>query len=672
MNSAAIRVISRKYLITLIVGLFCATTLWAAQWTVLGPDGGDVRSLSYDPRNPDHIFLGTSTGSIFSSDDGGHSWSRFAHLGSGDDYVLDHIAIDPQNPKHIFVSAWSVENQQAGDLFRSRDGGKNWEAIPAMHGKSIRAMVLSASDSKVLVAGTLEGVFRSLDGGDSWQRISASNAEIKNIESAAIDPKNPDVVYAGTWHLAWKTADGGATWHHINKGMIDDSDVFSIIVDATNSSVVFASACSGIYKSESAGDLFQKLQGIPFSARRTRVLKQDPINPGIVYAGTTEGLWKTTDSGKTWKHVTNSEVVVNDVLVDPRNSNRVLLATDRSGVMASDDGAQTFLASNHGYTHRYVTAILADQSDPNSMLVGVVNDREFGGVFSTNDGGQHWQQKSSGLGGRDVFALKQTSNGALIAGTNRGIFMLDRNASEWRPINTIINEKVSVRTVKKGARKTSLATKTAIRSVLDAKVNEIEITPKRWLAATSAGLFTSTNQGKSWSGGPVAGKTEFVSVQAKGDLVVAATRTNVLFSLDDGVAWQQAGLSSYVTSLSGVAIMPDGQILVASREGAFRSSDSGATWEHMVNGLPDKNISSITYDLTGKRLLATSTATGVVFASQDGGRIWHRGPDSGYPLRRISVVHGRFVAATPFDGVIVQPENAPRSAAADMGDSSNN
>ena len=671
MNSEAFRAITRKYLITLIVVLFCATTLWAGQWTVLGPDGGDVRSLNYDPRNPDHIFLGTSTGSIFSSEDGGHSWSRFAHLGSGDDYVLDHIAIDPQNPKHMFASAWSVDNQQSGDLFRSHDGGKNWEALPAMRGKSIRAMAMSASDSHVIVAGALDGVFRSNDGGNSWERISASNPEIKDIESAAIDPKNPNVVYAGTWHLAWKTADGGASWQHINKGMIDDSDVFSIIVDATNSSVVFASACSGIYKSETAGGMFQKLQGIPFSARRTRVLKQDPINPGTVYAGTTEGLWKTTDAGKTWKHVTNSEVVVNDVLVDPRNSSRVLLATDRSGVMASDDGSQTFTASNHGYTHRYVTSILADESDPNSMLVGVVNDREWGGVFSTRDGGQHWQQKSSGLGGRDVFALKQTHDGALIAGTNRGIFMLDHNSSLWRPINTVVNEKVSSRTVKKGTKKTSVATKTAVRSVLDAKVNEIEITPKRWLAATSAGLFTSTNQGKSWSGGPVAGKTEFVSVQAKGDLVVAATRTNVLFSLDDGVAWQQAGLSSYVTSLSGVAITPDGQILVASREGAFRSSDSGATWEHMVNGLPDKNISSITYDRTGQRLLATSTATGVVFNSQDGGRSWHRGPDSGYPLRHISVVHGRFVAATPFDGVVVQPESGPQSAAADRGNTSN-
>ena len=83
-----------------------------------------------------------------------------------------------------------------------------------------------------------------------------------------------------------------------------------------------------------------------------------------------------------------------------------------------------------------------------------------------------------------------------------------------------------------------------------------------------------------------------------------------------------------------------------------------------MNGLPDKNISSIAYDQGRKRLLATSMATGVVFESKDNGRSWHRGPDSGYPLRRISVVHGRFVAATPFDGVIVQPENEAASASA--------
>jgi len=120
-----------------------------------------------------------------------------------------------------------------------------------------------------------------------------------------------------------------------------------------------------------------------------------------------------------------------------------------------------------------------------------------------------------------------------------------------------------------------------------------------------------------------------------------------------------------------VTLTPEGEILVASREGAFRSSDSGATWEHVVNGIPDKNISSIAYDQGRKRLLATSMATGVVFESKDNGRTWHRGPDSGYPLRRISVVRGRFIGATPFDGVIVQPENEAESASASFGNSSN-
>jgi photosystem II stability/assembly factor-like uncharacterized protein len=661
MISESKHLVTRKSLLFVILALCCASAAWAGQWTALGPDGGDVRSLAYDPQNPDHIFLGTSTGTLFSSTDGGHSWTRFAHLGNGDDYVIDHLAIDPQNTNKMYAAAWSVENQQAGDLFRSKDGGTTWETTPAMHGKSIRAMAISASDSKTLVAGALDGVFRSTDGGKNWQKISSSNQEIHNIESIAVDPKDPNVVYAGTWHLAWKTDDGGANWHHINKGMIEDSDVFSIIVDSTNPSVVFASACSGIYKSQTAGDSFQKIQGIPFSARRTRVLKQDPSNSSIVYAGTTEGLWKTSDAGKTWVRVSNPDVVVNDVMVDPRNSSRVMLATDRAGVLASEDGGHSFVTSNHGYTHRYVTSILADKNDSNTFYVGVVNDRELGGVFVSHDAGQHWLQKSKGLDGRDVFTLKQANNGELVAGTNRGMFILAHNATEWSPINNVINRTTSSRKTAKGK-----AAKTETHSILTARVNEVEVTPTAWMAATSAGFYTSSNQGKSWSGGPVMGKQDFVSVQSNGNLIALATRSSVLVSTDDGKSWQDSSMSSYVSSIHGVMVTPEGQIMFASREGAFRSPNAGGGWEHMQNGLPDKNISSISYDHSNKRLLATSTETGVVFESLDAGHTWTRGPDTGYPLRNINVVHGRFVAATPFDGVVMQPENDDRSASTDV------
>src|SRR3954471_20098156 len=174
-----------------------------AGWVLLGPEGGDARSLAYDPHNPARILLGTSAGELYLSSDGGTQWSRFAHLGPTNDYVLDNVSVDPRDSNTIFVAAWSVESV-GGDLFRSKDGGRTWEALPGMRGKRIRAMSQAASEPNTLVVGALDGVFRSRDAGETWQQISPANhAEIKNIESIAIDPKNPEVVYAGTWHLPW-------------------------------------------------------------------------------------------------------------------------------------------------------------------------------------------------------------------------------------------------------------------------------------------------------------------------------------------------------------------------------------------------------------------------------------------------------------------------------------
>lgn len=657
---------SRKLLITLLVGVVFLPALEAAEWTALGPAGGDVRSLAYDPSNANHILLGTSTGVLFASNDGGHRWTRFARLGDSNDYVLDHIVFDPQNPRKIYVAAWSFANQQAGDVFASHDGGKNWEVLPAMHNQSVRALAISASNPKVLVAGALRGVFRSNDGGAHWQQISPPDHDgIKNIESIAIDAADPDVLYVGTWHLAWKTGDGGAHWQPISKGMIDDSDVFSIMVDEKNSSVVFASACSGIYKSESAGGLFKKIQGIPFSARRTRVLKQDPSNENIVYAGTTEGLWKSIDLGKSWKRVSNPEVVVNDVLIDPGNTQHVLLATDRMGVLATNDGAQSFVASNEGYSHRYISTIQPDLKDAQVIYVGVINDQEFGGVFVSRDGGSHWMQTSAGLHGRDVFSLAQAGNGTLVAGTNRGMFALDANASEWRPSNRIVNETSAAQTVKVNGKSRRVITHRAIRGLLDARVNDVEIASNRWMAATTAGLFTSSDQGKIWSGGPVLGKREFIAVRADREMIVAATRSNLMISTDGGTTWKQAPLTSLVTSIYGMTITPDRNIFIATREGAFHSADVGNTWEHLANGMPAKEVGWITYDKQRKRLLATSNTSGAVFASNDNGRSWHREADSGFAIRALSIVHGRLLAATPSDGVVAEPDKQSQSASAE-------
>jgi len=620
---------------------------WAAHWIALGPDGGDARSLAYDVHNPDHIFLGTSAGTIFQSTDGGRSWAHFAHLGIGDDYVVDHIVIDPQNSQHIYVGAWSLKGHNAGELFCSFDGGKSWKVIPAMHLKSIRAVEVARSDPRVLVVGALDGVFRSTDGGRQWLKISR-HSEIKNVESIAIDPENPNVVYVGTWHLGWKTSDGGASWHRLEEGILDDSDIFSIIVDESHPPTVFASACSGIYKSLDGGHRFERIQDIPFSARRTRVLKQDPNDPAVIYAGTTEGLWVTHDGGTTWKRVTSPEIVVNDIWVEPRNSQRVLLATDRAGILASDRGPMNFTASNSGFTHRYTSSILADQGNPDLLYVGVVNDRESGGVFASKDAGQHWMQQSAGLDGRDVFVLKQAGDGAILAGTNRGILRLDRNGAAWSPLN---------RRVEDHPRDTAANQEIAPSVLASEKVNDIEITPHGWFAATPSGLYTSSDQGESWTRVRALGRPYVVSVGMWRDAIVVATTSKVMVSVDHAQTWRASwGLPSYVNGIQGLTITPDGRIILASRKGAFRSRSLAGRWDRMRLGLPSANVTSVTYDEGRQRLLATIAENTAIFESNDAGHSWHRISDTRYPLRRVGLVHGRLVAATRFDGLILQGE----------------
>ena len=65
--------------------MLSVATLWAGQWTALGPDGGDVRSLSLRPaESRPHLSWDTSTGTLFLSprmgDTIGRAWPTWAAM----------------------------------------------------------------------------------------------------------------------------------------------------------------------------------------------------------------------------------------------------------------------------------------------------------------------------------------------------------------------------------------------------------------------------------------------------------------------------------------------------------------------------------------------------------------------------------------------------------------
>ena len=676
-----------------------------SDWSLIGPDGGNVRSLAYDPADPNHILLGTSAAQLFVSHDGGNTWAPFAHLGDSDDLVIDHVVFDPTNPKVIYGAGWGLYHDDEGGVFRSDDGGATWRELTGAHGKSIRALAMAPSDHNTLVIGALDGVFWSRDAGETWQRMTPENPEVndhystmRNFVSVAIDPQSPEIVYAGTRHLAWKTSNGGQSWHSIHDGMLDDSDVFSIIVDPKTPSRVYASACSGIYKSDNGADLFHRVQGMPHSAIRTRVLKQDPARPSIVYAGTTGGLWKTMDGGAKWTLVSSADVVVNDVLIDPRNPDRVLLATDRGGVLASNNGFAKYQPSNSGFSHRMVGAVIPDNKTPNRLYVGIVNDKVHGGLFTTDDVGKTWLQASKGLGDRDILSLQQADDGTIFAGTNHGIFYLNSLIGSWQAASMIVGPvpewqkkeepPAPAKPVARGGKsartpaqkKPAVAAKkgpveVAIPIAIAPRVRSLEITNQAWYAATSEGLFISVDGGKKWYGTPVEGESDFVSANEypDGTLTLASIK-RAFVSRDGGRTWTELTIPNYVTGIYNFTMTPDSTLWLATREGAARSNDSGTTWVHVMSGLPASGVLEVTYDVGTQRLLATAMKSRGVYESSDGGKSWKQTPEATFSIRTATTYQGQVLATSWHNGLLLQRTNTastiPRTSAASTPSSS--
>ena len=645
----------------------------------MGPEGGDARAFAIDPKDHNHVYLGTATGWLYQSHDGGAHWERMVRLANRDELVLDNIIVDQNDPTHLVLGAWALSDKPDGGIYESHDSGMSWTAVPDMAKQSVRALTGAPSDPKVMVAGTLEGVFRSEDTGAHWRRISPpENQEIHEVESIAIDPVNPRTIYAGTWHLPWKTTDGGATWSPMTQGIITDSDVFSIIVDPKTPTNIYLSACSGIYKSVDGGASFKggvtvnKGQGIPASARRTRVLMQDPNSQSVVYAGTTEGLWRTDDAGGEWKRKTGSSVIVNDVLVDPTNSKRVMLATDRGGVLLSHDGGNSFEASNQGFSERQVSAFAVDPKDPAKVFIGVVNDKELGGVFESRTGGTSWQQVSAGLDGRDVYSLANTPNGTAIAGTSHGIFLLKDGIWKKAPASLVPPPAPKRQPVKSAARKGPSSKTAPARSAaaaakpvvnthippgksFDGPVFAFATSGDRIFAATSRGLLSTTSEGAMWNlvGGLPA--TEWRFVAAEKGVVVVASLSMIKVSPDGGETWQTVNAPPEIHMIEAITVDGDARIWAGGRQGAFYTADQGATWA-MPRDLYARNINSLYFDQQGQRILLTTGGRATEAFAVDVPSMKVRAWDTGWKLRLLRPVGDHFAAATLFDGMIVQPK----------------
>ncbi len=632
-------------------------------WSVVGPDGGDVRTVAIDPRDMNKLYISTLDGQIHASSDAGKTWRLLVNLNEPE-MIIDNLFVDARDSKLIYASGH--RHKAPGGFFRSTDGGLTWKEAKELKNESIHALTQSPSDPSMLFAGTTHGVWISKNSGADWERIASPTNPI-NIDSIAVDPRSPNTIYAGTWWRAYKTTDSGKNWRLIKNGMIDDSDVFAIAVNPRNPEHILSSACSGIYESYNAGEKWSKIQGIPSQSRRTRDIMQHPSVPSTYYAATTEGFWMSVNSGKSWALTTQRNLEINSIAVHPDMPTRVYIGTNNYGVMVSNDSGRSFTPTNDNFTSRFTYSIIPDKQQSNRLYAATRNIATGGGFFFvSNDAGVTWTpSRSLDVNRVSPFSILQDrKNPSLMyLGTNLGIYRsLDRGVT-WLPLPTVKAPVTTKKPVKKVPVKKGTAVKTpvvtaaaigpAVKTVgsINEKVKVLEFTEdgrNGIFAGTDKGLYRSYDIAKGWEKlnlGVGINENIFAihtSPTRPGTIWVGTATSGVLVSRDDGKTWAKAGGAAEGVPISSIASDPErpDYVYVGTSQTFYISKDGGATWKRRGGDLPLGNFTSILInpDNTDEVIVSSSIDTdGGIFISTNAGDKWKRidGKDWKLPSRRV-------------------------------------
>src|SRR4029077_7476412 len=167
---------------------------------------------------------------------------------------------------------------------------------------------------------------------------------------------------------------------------------------------------------------------------------QDPKRPMTVYAATTEGLWKTSDGGANWRLITSVSWSILSMVIDPENSDRLILGTGRLGGQVSENGGQTYRASNQGFSHRRIVDAAVDPRHPERALVVLTSN--FEPLLETNDAGRTWTPLATGLKSgppRHIFA---SPDGWFAAPGPGGLLRYDASKSSWMLVNQVTEKSV--------------------------------------------------------------------------------------------------------------------------------------------------------------------------------------------------------------------------------------
>lgn len=381
--------------------------------------GADIRSLVFDPANPDHAFAGTSAGHVYVSDDGGASFRNAGAELPFPNWVVGTLLFDDNRPGRLWAGLWGIWG--GGRVAFSDDAGATWTIRrgSASGEAQVYALATVPGAPDRLFAGTRAGVELSDDAGVTFRPVGRDLPGLIHVSSLHVDRQRPQVVVAGTWRQAYRSDDGGRTWRGIFDGMILDTEVFSLHASGERPGELWASTCGWVYRGDGLGDKWTRFQ-TGLSERRTPSFA---VLPGErLLAGTVAGAYLSTDRGASFRRTTPESLAVLAIAYHPARPDRILIGTEGAGIWSSTDAGESFRARPVAMRNLRVPAL--DQ-DGAHLFAAVAHAGPASGIYRSPDGGSSFEPLPSEL--PTVLAMV-TAGGRLFVATERGLFERERPA----------------------------------------------------------------------------------------------------------------------------------------------------------------------------------------------------------------------------------------------------
>jgi len=246
-------------------------------WRHMGlADSRHIGEIRVHPQNPDLVYvaaLGHASKDnpergLYRSSDGGESWELVLHVSEGAGAV--DVSMDPNNPRILFATIWQARRTfwsidsggPDGGLWRSLDGGDNWENISQNNGMpdgllgKMGVAVSPAQSGRVWAIieaeGRKRGLYRSEDHGENWAKVS-SKPELGwrpwYYQHVTAHPTDPDTVYVMNMK-AWKSIDGGKEFEEFT---MPHGDTHALWIDPENPDRMIGCDDGGAFVSLNAG-----------------------------------------------------------------------------------------------------------------------------------------------------------------------------------------------------------------------------------------------------------------------------------------------------------------------------------------------------------------------------------------------------------------------------------